>query len=91
MKTRKSRPMAVYWINLDRSMERRENMLSLLKDTAFDGMAKHRVKAYDGGDPDDEKKNQNYDSNYSFRRKSHHERICMFIITFKNHTLIFKK
>ena len=56
MKTRKSRPMAVYWINLDRSMERRENMLSLLKDAAFDGMAKHRVKAYDGGDPDDEKK-----------------------------------
>ena len=48
--------MAVYWINLDRSTERRENMLSLLKDTAFDGMAKHRVKAYDGGDPDDEKK-----------------------------------
>ena len=56
MKTRKSRPMAVYWINLDRSTERRENMLALLKDPVFDGMAKHRVKAYDGGDPTDEKK-----------------------------------
>ncbi len=48
MKTRKSRPMAVYWINLDRSTERRENMLKVLKDPAFDGMAKHRVQAYDG-------------------------------------------
>ena len=48
--------MAVYWINLDRSTERRENMLVLLKDHTFDGMAKHRVKAYDGGDPDDENK-----------------------------------
>ena len=56
MKTRKSRPMAVYWIKLDRSTERRENMLALLKDPSFDGMSKHRVKAYDGGDPDDEKK-----------------------------------
>jgi GR25 family glycosyltransferase involved in LPS biosynthesis len=56
MKTRKSRPMAVYWINLDRSTERRENMLKVLKDPVFDGMAKHRVKAYDGGDPTDEKK-----------------------------------
>ena len=48
MKTRKSRPMAVYWINLDRSTERRENMLKVLKDPVFDGMAKHRVKAIDG-------------------------------------------
>lgn len=46
----------MYWINLDRSTERRENMLVLLKDHTFDGMPKHRVKAYDGGDPDDEKK-----------------------------------
>lgn len=56
MKTRKSRPLAVYWINLDRSTERRENMLALLKDSAFDGIPKHRVKAYDGGDPTVEKK-----------------------------------
>ena len=48
--------MAVYWINMDRSTERRENMLKVLKDPVFDGMSKHRVKAYDGGDPDDEKK-----------------------------------
>ena len=48
MKTRKSRPMAVYWINLDRSTERRENMLTVLKDPVFDGMSKHRVKAIDG-------------------------------------------
>jgi len=48
MKTRKSRPMAVYWINMDRSTERRENMLKVLKDPVFDGMSKHRVKAIDG-------------------------------------------
>ena len=40
--------MAVYWINMDRSTERRENMLKVLKDPAFDGMSKHRVKAIDG-------------------------------------------
>lgn len=48
MKTRKGRPMAVYWINMDRSTERRENMLALLKDPTFDGMPKHRVEAVDG-------------------------------------------
>jgi GR25 family glycosyltransferase involved in LPS biosynthesis len=40
--------MGVYWINLDRSTERHENMLTVLKDPVFDGMAKHRVKAIDG-------------------------------------------
>lgn len=48
MKTRKGRSMAVYWINLDRSTERHENMLKVLKDPVFDGMSKHRVKAIDG-------------------------------------------
>jgi len=31
-------------------------MLKVLKDPMFDGMTKHRVKAYDGSDPKDEKK-----------------------------------
>jgi glycosyl transferase family 25 len=48
MKTRKNRGIGVYWINLDRSKERRENMLKVLKDPIFDGMVKHRVKGYDG-------------------------------------------
>ena len=48
MKTRKSRSIGVYWINLDRSTERRENMLTVLKDPVFDGMSKYRVKAIDG-------------------------------------------
>jgi len=48
MKTRKHKPMAVYWINLERSKERREKMIEVLKDSAFDGMAKHRVEAIDG-------------------------------------------
>ena len=48
MKTRKHKPMGVYWINLERSTERREKMLTLLKDPVFDGMTKHRVNAIDG-------------------------------------------
>ena len=55
MKTRKSRPIAVYWINLDRSTERRENMLTLLKDSTFDGMSKHRVQAIDAKKMTEEK------------------------------------
>jgi GR25 family glycosyltransferase involved in LPS biosynthesis len=56
MKTRKQKPMAVYWINMDRSKERRENMLNVLKDSAFDGMTKHRIEAFDGTNPTTEKK-----------------------------------
>jgi GR25 family glycosyltransferase involved in LPS biosynthesis len=52
MKTRKSKPIGVYWINLDRSTERRENMLTVLKDPVFDGMSKHRVVAIDGRNPE---------------------------------------
>jgi GR25 family glycosyltransferase involved in LPS biosynthesis len=48
MKTRKNKPMAVYWINLERSKERRENMVEILKDKTFDTMTKHRVEAIDG-------------------------------------------
>ena len=51
MKTRKSKPIGVYYINLDRSTERRENMLKVLKDPVFDGMTKHRVVAIDGRNP----------------------------------------
>ena len=56
MKTRKRKQMAVYWINLERSKERRNNMIEVLKDSAFDGMTKHRMEAYDGKDPKVEKK-----------------------------------
>ena len=56
MKTRKNRPMAVYWINLERSKDRHANMTQLLKDPVFDGMKKTRIEAYDGGDPTVEKK-----------------------------------
>jgi len=56
MKTRKHKPMAVYWINLERSKERREKMIEVLKDSAFDGMAKHRMEAFDGANPMTEKK-----------------------------------
>ena len=48
--------MAVYWINLERSKERREKMIEVLKDSAFDGMKKKRVEAYDGKDPEVVKK-----------------------------------
>ena len=42
--------MGVYWINMDRSTERRENMLKVLKDSVFEGIPKYRVKAIDGND-----------------------------------------
>ena len=45
MKTRKHKPMAVYWINLERSKERRERMIELLKDSAFDGMKKKTCRS----------------------------------------------
>ena len=46
--------MAVYWINLDRSKERKKNMEQILKDPSFDGMEKYRIEAYDGLDPETE-------------------------------------
>ena len=52
MKTRKNRTKidALYWINLDRSTERRDNMEKLLKDSTFNGIKKHRVQAIDGNE-----------------------------------------
>ena len=42
---------SIYWVNLDRSTERRSSMNEVLKDEVFDDMKKHRVKAFDGLDP----------------------------------------
>ena len=38
----------VYWINLDRSTDRRKNMTELLQDDAFQGIPNERVAAIDG-------------------------------------------
>ena len=43
---------AVYYINLDRSKERRHLMKALLKDETFDSMKRHRIKAIDGSRKD---------------------------------------
>lgn len=52
-KTRKKRAtiQSVYWINLDRSTERRTNMLNVFKHPFFNGMNFHRIPALDGKDP----------------------------------------
>ena len=42
---------SIYWINLDRSTERRKSMNEVLKDPVFNDMKKHRVEAIDGLDP----------------------------------------
>jgi GR25 family glycosyltransferase involved in LPS biosynthesis len=38
----------IYWINLNRSVDRKINMQSILKDKVFDGIAQKRIEAYDG-------------------------------------------
>ena len=38
----------IYWINLDRSKERRKHMETVLKDPVFDGIKNERIKAIDG-------------------------------------------
>jgi GR25 family glycosyltransferase involved in LPS biosynthesis len=42
----------VYWINLDRSPERRENMEKMFKDNAFSGIPQKRISAVDGNNED---------------------------------------
>jgi GR25 family glycosyltransferase involved in LPS biosynthesis len=51
--TRKKRQKlkSVYWINLDRSVERRNLMNEVFKDPLFDSMKTHRISAIDGKDP----------------------------------------
>ena len=38
----------VYWINLNRSKDRKNDMEKMLKDEAFDGIPTQRIEAYDG-------------------------------------------
>jgi GR25 family glycosyltransferase involved in LPS biosynthesis len=38
----------IYWINLDRSKERRNHMETILKDPVFEGIKTERIKAIDG-------------------------------------------
>jgi len=43
----------IYWINLDRSTERKENMLKMLDDLVFQDIQKIRITATDGKKPDE--------------------------------------
>lgn len=76
MKTRKNKPMEVYWINLNSSKERRENMVEVLKDSIFDGMKKHRVEAIDKNQIT-EKQLQSYFGNVSFSKHTPAEYCCL--------------
>ena len=42
----------VYWINLDRSPERKESMEKMFKDNAFSGIPQKRISAVDGNNED---------------------------------------
>uniref|UniRef100_A0A6C0B3X8 Glycosyl transferase family 25 domain-containing protein n=1 Tax=viral metagenome TaxID=1070528 RepID=A0A6C0B3X8_9ZZZZ len=43
---------AIYWINLDRSVERRTHMENVLSDPTFNNIPNHRISATDGKIPD---------------------------------------
>jgi GR25 family glycosyltransferase involved in LPS biosynthesis len=43
---------AIYYINMDKSLERRRSVETVLKDEVFDSMKKHRITAIDGMQPD---------------------------------------
>jgi GR25 family glycosyltransferase involved in LPS biosynthesis len=43
---------AVYYINMDKSVERRQLMQKVLKDEVFDSMDKHRITGVDGSRKD---------------------------------------
>jgi glycosyl transferase family 25 len=53
MSTRKRRAsiQSVYWINLDRSTDRKQRMMHVFQDPFFEGFHIHRVPALDGKDP----------------------------------------
>jgi len=53
----------IYWINLDRSKDRRKKMEKLLEDPLFKKMDKVRIPAVDGKDPDFEKNIDNIITN----------------------------
>jgi len=42
---------SVYWINLDRSVERKKKMIEVFKHPFFRGIQLHRISAFDGKDP----------------------------------------
>lgn len=42
----------IYWINLDRSSERKEKMKKMFKDSVFDGIPQKRISGVDGNDKD---------------------------------------
>jgi GR25 family glycosyltransferase involved in LPS biosynthesis len=50
----------IYWLNLDKSVNRKKEMEILLSDSVFDGIPKIRINAIDGND-DNFKKMFNYD------------------------------
>jgi GR25 family glycosyltransferase involved in LPS biosynthesis len=68
---------SIYWINLDRSTERRKLMNEVLKDEVFDDMKKHRVKAFDGLDSKFEKYLQKNVENVNLDKNTLKEYACL--------------
>lgn len=53
----------IYWINLDRSSDRKEKMIKMFEDDAFSGISNERFSAVDGNNPDSIKKIEFIDPN----------------------------
>jgi hypothetical protein len=87
----------IYWINLDRSKERREKMLKVLDDDVFRDIPKIRIIANDGKDPENvykklgdyEKQDSTSDSEYACLL-SHMDAIRTFYDSSYNLALIFE-
>jgi GR25 family glycosyltransferase involved in LPS biosynthesis len=67
---------ALYWINMDKSTERRDHMVEVLKDNIFDTMNKKRISAVDGSEPDMENFLQSKIENMNFEERSVKEYAC---------------
>jgi GR25 family glycosyltransferase involved in LPS biosynthesis len=66
----------IYWINLNRALDRRMNMEKLFKDPVFDGIKNVRIHAFDAKYKNPRKKftiEQDYDLNNLNRRRTNNE------------------
>jgi GR25 family glycosyltransferase involved in LPS biosynthesis len=66
----------IYWINMDRSTERRSHMTNVLKDKIFDNIEKKRISAVDGSKANMKEYIQSKIENTDFRKRSVKEYSC---------------
>ena len=90
MKTRKNRSKIdiIYWINLERSKDRYQHMIKLLKDDVFHGIKKKRIEAVDGNHESIESYLKTKFHNIDFREKP---KIYCCLLSHLNALLEFSK